>query len=179
MQSAVKQLLLDRNANGTRCSRWCEIYACNHSVTSHISHDFKLLQSKHRVLKITRQGLTAFKEFLISIDIHSRESRCTGRRMSRISVAVKQLNHPIRRGIDYGVVHVLPDDDRTHRLRCIGQGFGQRHDVRCHTKCLRSERLTGSAEPANHLVENQQNSVSVANLPQTLQVADRRYQAAG
>src|SRR6202030_4614682 len=46
-------------------------------------------------------------------------------------------------------------------------------------EALRRECRTGTAEAADHLVEDEKDAVRVAHIPQSLQIALRRHEAAG
>ena len=106
------------------------------------------------------------------------EARGAGERMRRIGVAVEQFDGwsgPLHEG----VVHGPPRDHAAHRHAARGDAFGEGDDVGRHAVALGRERVAEPAEAGNHLVEDQQNAVVVADRAQSLQIALGRRQHAG
>ena len=83
------------------------------------------------------------------------------------------------RALHERVVDLLRHQHRAHRHRAVGEPLGARDDVRRHAEFLRGERRAGAAEAGDHLVEDQQDAVLVADLAQALEIALRRNQHAG
>ena len=84
--------------------------------------------------------------------------------------------------------NVLPWAPRGHRLHdgfpghdqadghAASEALGQRHDVGRDTEVLGGEHLASPADAALHFVEDQQDAVAVAEIPQALKKAVGRYQ---
>ena len=68
---------------------------------------------------------------------------------------------------------------RPHRLGAVGDRFRHRHQVGRNLEAVGPERPTGSPEAADHLIENQEDAMAVADVAQPLQVTFRRHQHAG
>src|SRR5450631_4043689 len=92
---------------------------------------------------------------------------------------MEELGRVLRGRLDDRAVDAVPDRDRAHRLRAIGQRLGHRDDVRQHAEGIRRERLAGAPEAADHFVEFQQYAVTVADLADALEVTLRRHDDAG
>ena len=76
-------------------------------------------------------------------------------------------------------MYTFRDRDCAHRLRAVGERLGHRDEVGRDTECLRSEIVTGAAEPGDDLVEHEQDAVRIACFADPLQIAFRRHEAAG
>ena len=71
------------------------------------------------------------------------------------------------------------DRDGAHRLRAVGERLGHREHIGRHAEALRGEIRAGASEPRDHLIENEQDAVLVADVAQPLQIALGRHEAAG
>jgi hypothetical protein len=91
---------------------------------------------------------------------------------------VEQLDDVFRPAHEL-VVDVVTHHDAAHRDGARRDALGERDHVRHHAKALGSEGVAETAEPGDHLVEDQQDAMLVAQLAQPLEVALRRRQHAG
>ena len=62
----------------------------------------------------------------------------------------------------------LADGDSTHRLSPVSDRFRHRHHVRDDIKTMPGKCLAGASESGDNLIEDEQNAVLVADLPQAL-----------
>ncbi|VTQ25430.1 Uncharacterised protein [Pseudomonas aeruginosa] len=100
--------------------------------------------------------------------------------MRGVGVAVAELHRVLgQRLVHEGVVDLAAGDHRAHRHGAVGDLLGDVHQVRGDAEVLGAAVGAQAAEGGDHLVEDQQDVVLVADLAQALQVADRRYQYAG
>src|SRR5450631_1897480 len=68
---------------------------------------------------------------------------------------------------------------RAHRNDAIGDPLGRRDEIGRDAEIVGGEWCAKPAEPSNHLIENQQDAVLVAERTQALEIALRRDQHAG
>ena len=119
-----------------------------------------------RQLRAARQQ--AF--FLVGVERADRGRR--GDRISRIGVAVEELDQMLR-PVHEGVVDFLGDEHRAHRDDAVGKTLGGDHDVRRHAEIVGRERRAQTAETGDHFVEDQQDAMLGADFAQPLEVAFR------
>ena len=91
---------------------------------------------------------------------------------------MEQLDH-VSGTVHERVVDLVLDENRTHRDDAIGQALGSCDDVRCHAEARGAERFAETAKRGNHLIEDQQDAMRVADLAQTLEVTDGRRNNTG
>ena len=85
----------------------------------------------------------------------------------------------LRPGSDHErVVDGSAREHRAHGNGAVGQPLSGRDEVRDHPKAVHCERRPQSAEPGDHLVEDQQDPVTVAKGSEPRQVTGRRRQHA-
>jgi hypothetical protein len=90
---------------------------------------------------------------------------------------VEQLD-PLR-PLHEGLVYRLAEEYATHRHAAVGEPLGEGDHVGPHAELLRRECRARAAEAGDHFVEDEQDSMSIADLAQPLQVAARRKEHAG
>ena len=83
-----------------------------------------------------------------------------------------------RRRLGDGLVDAVPDGHRPHGLGPVGERLGHGHDVGNDAEGLGGEGMAQASEAADHLVEDEQNSVLVADLAEPLEIPLGRHQAA-
>ena len=98
--------------------------------------------------------------------------------MAGIGIAVGQLDRALRPRHER-IEQLVADRHRPHRHRAVGEPLGQRDHVRQQVEVRRRKRRPQPAEAGDHLVEDQQDAVRGGDLPQPLQIAERRHQHAG
>ena len=126
---------------------------------------------RHRGIGKTRlQRLGAREQVFVAIKIERRETRGAGQRMRRIGVAVEQFDDMLGAAHER-VIDAVARDDAAHRHRARGDAFGEADHVRRHAIALGGEGVAEPAEAGDHLVEDQQNAVAVADRAQLLQIA--------
>ena len=86
---------------------------------------------------------------------------------------------PRRRAIDDRVVHPRARGHRAERRGRVVGALGHGQQVGRHAEVLRGERRAEPPQARDHLVEDEQDAVAVADLAQSLQIALRRDQHAG
>ena len=84
---------------------------------------------------------------------------------------------PARGAVHDRVVDRLARAHRAHRNRGVRDALRDRHHVRHHAELLGGERRAESAEAGDHLVEDEQDAVAVADLADALEVALGRNRA--
>lgn len=67
------------------------------------------------------------------------------------------------------LVSQLLTTDNARQRETVRQALRTRHDIRPYTRILDREVLPGTPEPALHLVDDKQDTVLVADFPETLQ----------
>ena len=98
--------------------------------------------------------------------------------MCRIGVAVEELDRMIGSGHE-GVMDMIAHDHAGHRHRPRRDALRKRDHVGNDAIAFRREGVTEPAEGGDHLIEDQQDAVLVANCAQPLQITFRRRQDAG
>ena len=83
------------------------------------------------------------------------------------------------RALHEGLVDGLAHEHGAHRHAAVGQPLGERDHVGRNAKLLGGKCRAGAAEARDHLIENQQDPVAVADLAQALQIPARRDQHTG
>ena len=91
---------------------------------------------------------------------------------------MEQLDRGLRRGAGDGLVNAVAARHRAHGHDAVGQRLGHGDHVGHDAEGIGGELLAGPPEAADHLVEDQQDAVAVADLAQALQVALGRHQHA-
>ena len=132
----------------------------------------------HAFFPVRREFGRALEQVLVAIDVEHRGGRGTSQWMSRIGVAVEQVDGALR-PVHQAVEHVLANEHATHRHRGVGDALGHRHQVGNDAELLGGEARTQAAEAGDDLVEDQQDAMLVADLAQPLEVALGRRQVAG
>ena len=95
--------------------------------------------------------------------------------MAGIGVAVEQLDGRVG-PLEDGLVDLPAGPHRAHGHGGIGDALGHADQVRRHPEPLRREGRAQASEAGDHLVEDQQDVVLVAERPQPLQIALGRRQ---
>ncbi len=103
--------------------------------------------------------------FLERIERGVRRSR--GHGMSRVGVAVKQLHRGLGARHE-SVVDRGFNDHPAHGNDAVGDDLGEGDHVRNDAEALRAEGLTQAPEAGDHLVEDEQDAVLVADRTQPL-----------
>jgi hypothetical protein len=122
--------------------------------------------------------LARSNRLFVAIKIERRETRGAGERMRRIGIAVEQLDGVLG-AVHEGVVDALARDDPAHRDGAGGDALGEAEKVRRHAIALGGKGVAEAAEAGDHLVEDQQNAVLVADRAQPIEIAFGRRQHAG
>ena len=73
---------------------------------------------------------------------------------------------------------LVSDDCRAERHVSAGDALGEGDDVRAHAPVLMREHATGAAKAGDHLVENQQHAVAIADLAYAREIVVGRDQDA-
>ena len=133
-----------------------------------------------RSLELRRQLGGLLDQVLALEQLQGGQASGTGDRVRRVSVAVGELDHVLRRRLLHeGVVDLTAGDHRTQRDGAVGDLLGDVHQIRGHTEELRAAPLAHAAKAGDHFVENQQDVVLRTDLAQALQVAHRRHDGTG
>ncbi len=135
----------------------------------------RTFQAVRRILPMAAQLVRAVEQPLARIQIERREPRRTRQRMPRVCIAVEQLD-PARHAVDHRIVQFTLHRDRAHRHRRVGEALRHGDYVGCHTPGFGRRRAADAPEGCDHLVEDQDNAVPVANLAQAPEIADRRHE---
>ena len=122
----------------------------------------QVAQGMGGVLPVLRQGLGARQQTFTAIQPQGGKCGRAGHRMRRIGVAVEELD--AFRALHEGLVDGVAHEHGAHRHAAVGQPLGEGDDVGRDAKLLRGEWRTGAAEASDHLIENQQDPVAVADL---------------
>jgi hypothetical protein len=99
--------------------------------------------------------------------------------MRGVGVAVEELDPALRRRARDLPVDIIADHDAAHRHGAVGEALGHCDEIRHDPEGLCREGLSGAAEAGDHLVEDQQDPVPVADLAESLQVPPGRDQDSG
>ena len=92
-------------------------------------------------------------------------------RMSRVGVAMIKLQQVLSSAsVHERLVNRRRSHHSTHGNRAISQLLGEGHDIRQYPKHFRCGHRPAATQASNHLVEDQQDLVFIANGAQTLQV---------
>ncbi len=70
-----------------------------------------------------------------------------------------------------GCIDFLGNQHRADRLIAGAQTFGKQQQIRRNAFLLAGMQCAGASHAAHHLIENQQNVVAIANLPNALEIA--------
>src|SRR4029078_4274780 len=98
--------------------------------------------------------------------------------MRRIRVAVEELDHVLGPAHE-GFLNSLAHDHAAHRHRAVGDALRKGDDIGNDAVALGREWEAEAAEAVDDLVQDQQNSVFVADRAQPLEITFRRRQYAG
>src|SRR6516164_1730784 len=88
-------------------------------------------------------------------------------RMSRISVAVGQLNR-LRWPLHECIMDLLGYNHRPHRYGSIGHPLGRNQDVGLNAEIVGCETSAETPKAGNHFIKNEQDTMLVADRLQTL-----------
>src|SRR5210317_108236 len=130
------------------------------------------------ILEVLLQGRGLFERAFFLVDLERGNACGGGDSMTGVSIAMEYLDHVLRT-IHVRIVDLVAHEYGAHRDDAVGKALGCRDDVRCHIESLRAECMSDAAECGDHLIEDQQYSVFVTDLAQTLEVARRRRYHAG
>jgi hypothetical protein len=92
---------------------------------------------------------------------------------------VEQLDGGFRSGVGDRLVDLVACRDRAHRDRAVGEGLGHGDDVGHDREGVGGEGRTQPSETGDHLVEDEQDAMAVADRAEPLQIALRRDQRTG
>ena len=165
-------------AGGGAAGARLELDAGHQAEIAHVGHMRAVAQAVDRVLEVRREFGRAVEQPLVAIDAERGERGGAGQRMAGIGVAVEQFDQ-VFRPAHHGVVDIRAHRDPAHGHGRVGQPFGHRHDVGSNVETLAREGRAEAAEPGDHLVEDEQYAVAVADRAQALQIPLRRNQHAG
>src|SRR3990172_1065371 len=84
--------------------------------------------------------------------------------------------YPLFRFTEEGIKALLGSDGGPKGNISGGDSLGDRHDVGDDIPVLAAEGKSGTTKAGNHLIQDQQNAPSVADLPESLQIAVRRHE---
>ncbi len=144
-----------------------EIDADREADRADVEHVGQSLQA-HRGLRPERlQLFGALEQVLLAIEIERGEAGGAGERMRRISIAVEQLDDVFGPAHE-GVVDALAHQHAAHRHRARRDALGKRDHVGDDAIALGGEGIAEAAEAGDHLVEDQQDAVLVADRAQPL-----------
>src|ERR1700730_4910609 len=90
------------------------------------------------------------------------EACSTSERMAGVGITMKQLRSV--RAAHEGVVYLLLHEHRAHRNGAVGDALRRRHDVWNDPQKIARERLSQAPEAGDNLIEDQQNSVTRADI---------------
>src|SRR5262249_20495007 len=115
--------------------------------------------------------LAYIREQVIATDylLHG-QRRGASERMAHIGVAVLE-NARAARDLSKNLFHDL---ERTYRLEVTTEPFGDGHQVRRDTFLFASVQRPGASDSAHHFIQNEENSMSVANFAHALKIAGHR-----
>src|SRR3546814_10658924 len=102
------------------------------------------------------------------VDGEGSDAGSAGRRVRCIGVAMVEIDPRLGRGLGDGLVDILAYRHGPHRNRTVGKRLCHGDYVRLHAEALRAEIRAEPPEAANHLVEDEENAIGVADLPQPL-----------
>ena len=126
------------------------------------------------ILQFGRAGEKA----LIAIDVERRDTGGAGDGVAGIGIAVEQLDL-VFRPMHQRIVHLAAGEDRAHRDRAVGQPLGGGDDIWGNAKIVGGEGGAHAAETGDDLIEDQEDTVLVADGAQALQITLWRHQHAG
>ena len=132
----------------------------------------------HRFFQHRLHLLGALEQALVAVEIQRCKSGGAGQRMTRIGVAVEQFDS-MRRALHEGVVDLVRDDRAAQGHRRVVHRLGEGDEVGRHAVAFRGEGVSDTAEACDDLVEDQQDSMLVAQRPQPLQIVLGRAEYAG
>src|SRR5215471_920666 len=119
----------------------------------------------------------ALEQTLFPVKVQRRKAGGTSQRMRRICVAMEQLDNVLR-PLHESVVDPLPHDHAAHRHCARSDTFGEGDHVGNDAIAFGCEWISKPAIAGDDFVEDQQNSVLVADRAQPLEVPLRRWQYA-
>ena len=152
----------------------CQVDSCQEADAAHIRDDRKILKIEKTVEEWVRQCFGAAEHILLLEDIERRQTRGTCGRMTRVGIAVEEIDSLLRRGIDDRLVDVLSNTNGTHRNGTVRHRLCHRDHIRLDFVGIGAKRIACSSEASNDFVKDQENAVFVANLAQAFQIPLRR-----
>ncbi len=132
----------------------------------------------HRLFPVWREAVGALEESFVAIDVEGGHRRGARHRMTGVRVPVGKLRAS-RARLHHGVVDVAAHEGRAHGKCAVGEALGAGEDVGDHAPFLGGKARAQAAESGDHLVEDEEDAVLVAELAQALEVALGRRQHAG
>ena len=96
--------------------------------------------------------------------------------MPGIGIAVEELDGALGPGLHHCVVDRAAGEHRAHGQDAVGDRLGGGHQVGNDAKMVGRKGCSQPPEAGDHLVENQQDAVSVTDGAQPLQIAQGRRQ---
>ncbi len=155
-----------------------EFDGAHHAEVAHVDDLVMVRERMEEVCKrlFERQRLLENPFFIVHV--HRGEAGGRRDRVARVGVAVEQLDHVVG-ALHDRVMDLLLHEHRAHRDDAVGQTLGRRDDVGRHAESLGAESFADPAEGRDDLIEDQQDAVCIADLPQPLEIADRRRQDTG
>src|SRR6056297_370876 len=98
--------------------------------------------------------------------------------MGRIGVAMEKLDAAVA-GFYNGLVNLIANGNRTHRLGAVGDGLGHCDDIRRDAESIGRERFAKAPEAGDYFVEDEQYAMHIANFTKALEIALGRDEATG
>src|SRR5689334_14069597 len=92
--------------------------------------------------------------------------------MAGIGISVKELDACIR-AVHHGVINAAADTHGAHRYRRVGDALGEREQIRRDVEARCRERRAKTPEAGDDLVEDKQDTVTIADLPNALEISLR------
>ena len=130
------------------------------------------------LLPIGLQVPGAREQVIGLVNIEGRQRRRTGQGVARIGMAVKQFYRRLGT-IHESIMYALADKHRAHGDGGIGDPLGRGHDIGKDAEAFGGETRTKPPESGDHLIEDQEDAMGVADFPQPFEIAHRRDQRAG
>ncbi len=145
-----------------------------------IHHVLCALQSVNRAFEMRRQLGGLLHEVFPRQDLQRGEAGGAGHRVRRVGVTVGEFHGVFRNRLPHeGLVDLPAGDHCAQRHGAVGNLLGNIHDVRGDAEILRAAVSAETTEAGDHLVEDQQDVVGIADFAQALQVTRRRHDYTG
>jgi hypothetical protein len=178
-QAAVEGGLERRHGAGGRgAGTGLQLDAGDQAEVADVDHVAGVLQRVDRRAPVGLHLQGAGEQALLLIDLQRRQAGRAGQGVGAVGVAVEQLDGGVG-AVHHRLVDPLRGRHRPGRDGGVGQALGHADHVRRHPEPLGREGRAHPAEAGDHLVEDQQDVVLVADRPQALQIALGRDQHAG